>query len=456
MSKSRLAALRKKDLQELASSFNLDPHGLKPDIEDRVLQYLRTHKHDLSAVEQLKQFYPSPRKRSPGSSSGNGGAASMGSMGSTVSEDEEAEDVGLPKVELASPPVKFKMEAAAMGAGVPAGAAAYLGERESTPTKSNASSTSPDAGRRASRRLSNKEPIEVEDGESTSVEDEDDEGDEDDDEGENDDDEEEDQEAADEEDEDEEKTPESEDQQQNASKWPHRVSQESVLAGARTVSASITSILASAHTRTVSTLTAAKNAAVTSTLAANRRVQTTLSSVFAVNLAAMLVELAVLLNALYSQAATVVHIQPNTSADGTPLLSASLVPVPLPVLLVQLLSSPALFWYPLASYLAFFVLGPLVVSYYINFRSVAHFEIDPELEAELDMDLEYTYYATPTDPLVYNVARVLLVYVIGDRHGELAGWVPGVEHAGEVVMGALGKLPYVSSAVGIVLALYTV
>lgn len=447
MSKSRLTALRKKDLQELASSLNLDPHGLKPDLEDRVLQHLRAHERDLSDVEQLRQFYPSPRKRSPGSGYGGGAV----SLGSTVSEDDDAEDMRLTKVELA-PPVKFGMES---GGG-------YLGERESTPTKSNnnASSASPEAaGRRASRRLSNKEPIEVEDGESTSVEDdEDDEEEEEEEEDDNEEEEEEEKEDEEEEDENEEKTPETEDQTETASKWPHRVSQEAVLAGARTVSASITSILSTAHTRTLSAVTSAKNAAVASTVAANRRVQSTLSSVFVLNLAAMLVELAVLLKALYGQASTFVHIQPVTvGSDGTPLLSASLRPLPLSVLLVQLLSSPALFWYPLLSYLTVFVLIPLVVSYYINFRAAPYFEIDPELEEELDMDLEYTFYSAPTDPLVYNVARVLLVYVVADRYTELAGWgVPGVEQVGEVVMGALGKLPYVSSAVGIVLALYTV
>ena len=63
MSRSRLSALRKKELQELAESFNLSVEGRKADIEMRLVEYMKLHQNVLSSSEKYVGFYPSPSKQ---------------------------------------------------------------------------------------------------------------------------------------------------------------------------------------------------------------------------------------------------------------------------------------------------------------------------------------------------------------------------------------------------------
>lgn len=393
MSKSRVAALRKRDLQSLAASFNVSPDGLKHELEERVLDHLRLNETTLRLDPQLAELYPSPRKRSPPGSTttnGGGGAAVL------------VQTIGSPKNELKlSPPGKAE---SVSGSG---------SEAASSPTP---------ASRRTSARLNHQKPISIENSE--------------------DDDEEE---SAEEEDEDEEEEDDDEDDAPVKStqmthlpadgrpSWPHRISQRFVLSGASTLGSGIKSVAGQAKRATVSKTVAAKNAVVGATVAANEGVQTTLSSVCLINAAAGTVELAVLVKALYDQANGVIETKP-IFVEGDTLASATAdtVQVPFTVLAVQLLSSRKLFWNPFAVWFGLLVALPLVLSYYINFsgRTVQGAR-------------------RTTDALVYNLARVLVAYFLAEHAGENV-----VVHASHV-LSIVGKLPYIGGAVGILLALYT-
>lgn len=142
MSRSRLAALRKKDLVDLATNLNLSVEGRKVDLETRLVEYLKDHQDVLGENDEFMQYYPSPTKRrtSPTATGGGNGNGSTSDGG---------------EARLGSPPVKFET-------------GSIDGEDLVTPTKTRrglspsnsvGSSSSEHNTRRTSRRLSQKVPI---------------------------------------------------------------------------------------------------------------------------------------------------------------------------------------------------------------------------------------------------------------------------------------------------------
>lgn len=400
MSKSRLSVLRKKELQDLAATLNIPSDGLKMDIEERVLNHLRQNESTLRNVKGFTDFYPSPRKRSPGHAANSVFVPYNG-------------DAVKSEMKLSPPP-------GAPNLGTPT-------KRRGSPAAAASSSASPgtpsSAGRRLSTRL-NQKPISIDNSEEDSSE----ESPSSESEGQSQEEEEGEKEGEEEEDEEEQaqKSTQMTDGPESGASWPRRVSQKFVLQGASTFADSVKSIVGQAKRTTAEKTHAAADAVVSSTRAANRRVQTTLSSVCLVNTSTALLEFAVLAYALYSQAAGVLHIQPVLDEYDTVLGGDAppFVPVPFSVLLVQMLSSYKLFWNPVLLWLVALVLVPVVVSYYINFSATSR-----------------------TDPLIYNLSRVLITYFLAE-HTEL------IIHTSHV-LSILGKLPYIGGAIGILLALYT-